>query len=492
MVIAAVMAAPLFGTVLKDDVFEKNARGWIPLSGSSGKLQRIEQDGTFVLQMTPVERNGAMVGKFYTNNSRQINFFAGDTISLKVTAKGSGKIVCGVLNYVFNSGSPAYNPGGEFELTSEYKTYEFTAKLDAQYRMILPYIEIKGDKDIFVSKFFMETVADENTSIELVTAIQVSSKSSPAKDVEFKTSLKNSDIAIARKNAVKSETVKAKTDSEGNVAVPASFPEGFWEISASANGKAATGYVDVQSEDVYKATDSNAKKIRLSKPLHVLILGDSLSDHYRGYNYVDRMNFWVNKYNPGKFTFRNAGVGGDFCQRMVDRLNGELRGKNWAWRQEMYKDLFKEKYDLIFLFLGQNDTRSFRKSEFKEQTTPPDLQKKCLNEIYRILKENCPDAKVVLIAPSPSYPDIMIKHAEKDPGNPSRVVYGISEFVDAYDAVNKEFCKANGLDYVDILTAMRAMPVRKDLYVTDGIHLSPLGGRVIADELIKFLAEKYK
>jgi lysophospholipase L1-like esterase len=36
---------------------------------------------------------------------------------------------------------------------------------------------------------------------------------------------------------------------------------------------------------------------------------------------------------------------------------------------------------------------------------------------------------------------------------------------------------------------MRKAPNIKDLYVSDGIHLSPYGGQVIADEILKYLAK---
>ena len=491
--LAAVMASPLIATVLKDDTFTKNTDGWRPISVDCGKIQRVKEAGQFVLNLDSTAFNGVAKAKFYANNSKQIKFFPGDTFVINVTAKGKGKIISGVFAYKFNLGAPAAIPGGEYELTSEYKTYEFKSSIDAQFRMILPYIELKGNGNAAISKFFMKTVSDDKTSVDLKTTMQVSCAASPAKNIEFETSVKNGNIAISRKMGKEAETKMFKTDEAGRISIPAAtLNEGFWEISASAKGKAATAYVDVQDNAVYRATDSLARKLKLADAKHVLFLGCSLTDHYRGYNYVDRVNFWVNKYNPGKFTFRNAGVGGDFCQRMLDRLQGEIRGKNRAWRQEMYKDLFKEKFDMIFIFLGQNDTRSFRKSQFKEQTTPPNIQKKCLNMILAILKERCPGAKIVMISPSPSYIDVMLKHAKRDPHNPNTVLYGQDEFVNLYDKVNREFCKANSIPYVDVLTAMRAMPSRKDLYVEDGIHLAPLGGRVIADEIIKFLGTEYK
>ena len=66
------------------------------------------------------------------------------------------------------------------------------------------------------------------------------------------------------------------------------------------------------------------------------------------------------------------------------------------------------------------------------------------------------------------------------------------ELVDRYDAVNRKFCAERKLDYVDILSRMRAEKDLKSLYVSDGVHLSPEGGRLIADTLLKYFASQFK
>jgi lysophospholipase L1-like esterase len=205
---------------------------------------------------------------------------------------------------------------------------------------------------------------------------------------------------------------------------------------------------------------------------------------------VDRLNFWLNKSNPGKFTFNNRGVRGDFCLRLLDRMKFELKQtKKAQFNQFMFKDLFKGQYDLIFFFLGQNDSRAFKNTQYKVATTTPDAQLIYLDNICKILKEKFPSAKIVFLAPSPSYYDHFYKAAMKTPPNRNAVIYGIKELVDAYDATNKKFCSKNNIPYIDILSVMRKQPSLKNLYVADGVHLSPLGGQVIADEMLKFFAK---
>jgi lysophospholipase L1-like esterase len=174
---------------------------------------------------------------------------------------------------------------------------------------------------------------------------------------------------------------------------------------------------------------------------------------------------------------------------MLDRLNGELTNKNRIYRQYMYKGLFKNQYDVIFLFLGQNDTNCWRSTNFSKQLTPPQVQEACLKQIYSILKSKFPTAKIVLISPSPSDEQLFIDRVTKWPKSKDMVMYGKKEFVNLYDSINRKFCKENKLDYIDILSVMRKAPNIKDLYVSDGIHLSPYGGQVIADEILKYLAK---
>ncbi len=491
LLLAAVL--PVSAAVLKNDDFSKGLRGWNTPNYWAGKTKQIEENGKKYLLLESGTRNKTEIFGRALGYSKQVPYFPGDTVVIKIKAKGNGILTSGVLVYRFGSGAPQYAPGGEYPLTSEFKTFEFKSELKEQFRMVLPYMEIKGAGKAVIESFRMETAADPSVSVKAETPLQVSSEKNPGKPVVFKTSVKNGEIAVSCKSGAKSSSKTEKTSADGSLAVPTDkLDPGFYQISVSMAGNAAASFIDVQPENVFRTTDEIAKKIKLNKSVSVLFLGDSLSDFYRGYNYIDRIDFWVGKYNPGKFSFLNAGVGGDFCKRMLDRLQGEAAGKKLAYRQEMYNGLFKGKYDLVFLFLGQNDTRCFRKDGFAKQETPPELQQKCLAEIYKILKEKCPGAQLVLISPSPSDENLFIRRDQKLPKGANMVMYGKKALVDLYDAENRKFCKENGLHYIDILSVMRAVSPIGSLYVMDGVHLSPEGGRVISDEILKFLAEKYR
>ena len=475
----------------KDDYAKRKFCGWQAPPYWAGKLSIVDDNGKKCLQLdSGVRAKTEFFGRALATNVRGIEYYPGLKIRIKIKAKGTGKLTSGVLVYQFGSGAPAYNTGGSFQLTNDFKDYEFVSTLTNRHRMVLPYFEITPkDSKVIVQSFYMDNIENAN-KITAVTPIQVIETGKKAAPITFTSNLKDKEIFITKQCGNKVELQKVKSDKNGKITFdPGVLPEGLWQIAASADCAAAKTFVDVQKKEAMAEADKLAKKIKLAKKTHVLFLGDSLTDFYRGENYVDRLSFWMNKYNPGKFTFRNAGIGGDFLERMETRMQGELRNKAWAWRQKDYKGIFKEKYDLIFLFLGHNDTRCWRKDNYSTQQTPPALQQKYLKSILTILQKNCPGAKLILIAPSPSDEALFLARDKKLAKGANMPMYGKKEFVNLYDTENKKFCKENGLEYIDVLSAMRKAPVLKELYVSDGVHLSPIGNRLIAATILRHLAK---
>ena len=52
--------------------------------------------------------------------------------------------------------------------------------------------------------------------------------------------------------------------------------------------------------------DFLARHAKIDAPTSILYLGDSLTDFDRGSNHVDKLQLYLNKYNPGKVTIRNV------------------------------------------------------------------------------------------------------------------------------------------------------------------------------------------
>lgn len=477
--------------VLKNDNFQRQLYGWNTPSYWAGKTAQIEENGKKYLQLESGTRGAEVFGRAL-GYGRQIEYFAGTTIQIQLRAKGSGKFNAGVLTYGFNSGTPSYLPGGEKQLTDTFQTFDFKLVIPSRCRQILPYLQVNGEGKLIAEWYKMEAVSEKGASITAKTPMQIIKSADRIAPVTFQSTLPSQKITICRKND-KSVTEKSVvSNANGTITVqPEKQGKGIIELSASAKGVHASTYIDVENPAEYDKTDAIAKRVKLPAKLNILVIGDSLSDFYRGQNYIDRLSFWLNKYNPDKVSVRNAGVGGDYVRRVEERLAGTIPGARHAYRQNMYDNLFAQPYDLIFIFLGQNDTRSLRTQKFEKPLMSPEQQEKGLRSILDFIGKRS-KAKVILISPSPSYAQLFEDRSAKMAPGAEMVMYGKKDLVDQYDEVNRKLCKELNLDYVDILTPMRRAKDLKSLYVADGVHLSPEGGRMIADELLKYFAEKYR
>lgn len=477
--------------VLKNDNFQRQSYGWNTPSYWAGKTTHIEENGKKYLQLESGMRGTEEFGRAL-GYGRQIEYFAGTTIQIQLRAKGSGKFTAGVLTYGFNSGSPSYLPGGEKQLTDTFQTFDFKLVIPSRCRQILPYLQVNGKGKLIAEWYKMETVSEKGASITAATPMQILKSADRIAPVTFQSTLPSQKITICRKNDKNITEKSVESGADGTITVqPEKQGKGIIELSASAKGVHATAYIDVENPAEYDKTDAIAKKVKLPAKLNILVIGDSLSDFYRGQNYIDRLSFWLNKYNPGKASIRNAGVGGDYVRRVEERLAGTLPGARHAYRQNMYDDLFSQAYDLIFIFLGQNDTRSLRTQKFEKPLMPPEQQEKGLRSILDFIGKRS-KARIILISPSPSYAKVFEDRSAKMAPGAEMVMFGRKELVDQYDAVNRKLCKELNLDYVDILAPMRGASDLKSLYVEDGVHLSPAGGRLIAGELLNYFAGKYR
>lgn len=235
-----------------------------------------------------------------------------------------------------------------------------------------------------------------------------------------------------------------------------------------------------------------AKKIKLNKNLRILFLGDSLADFNRGENFADKLNFWLNLYNPGKASFRNAGIGGDYITRMwqrMERINGSLK----AYRQEMYEGLLDEKPDLVFIFLGHNDTKTSSQNGHTIPLVTPEIQEKTYRDVINFIQQKI-GGKIVLVSSASSNYEICQPNAEKlaklRPGKPcSR--FGEPKHMEAFNDVLKKIAGELKLDYIDVYQPMKAQSGKASLLSPqDGVHLSEKGHDFIATELLKFMVSQ--
>ena len=476
--------------ILKHDRFKHNLQSWNIPSYWSGKLDLADDGGTKVLKLAGTTGKKGAFGRAFAE-LRPHELFAGTTMLVTVSAKGKGDFLAGLLVYHPGVKRPEYLPGKTVRLTGEFKNYDFTLTIPWRCHKVLPYMEIKGTGSALIREFRLAAESDPEVSIVPAGGLQIAKPGAALPEVSFRTNRPGGEFSVAQLNVnthrVRDATVAA--DDSGTVKIPAvEQGRGVWEFSAANSGRSAISHVVMEdrAED-FDRSDALAKRIKLDKPLHILVIGDSLSDFYRGYNYVDRFGFWLNRYNPSMVTIRNAGVRGDYVKRVLERLLGTVGEANGVFEQPRYDRLFDEKYDLIFIFLGQNDVRTPKKLNYAKPLTEPKAQYEGLKAILAFIRERS-DAKIVLVSPSPCCAELIAARRAKSKKN--FVMFGKREFVDNYDLVNRRFCEEFKLDYIDILTPMRNHPDLKTLYVRDGVHLSLIGGRFIADEILRYFSGK--
>ena len=486
LIAAALAVLSLGAEVLTNESFKSGSGKWQVPPYWSGKLGRSADDGG-ALRLVSSTNKGKTFGRAYGDfKQRRNGYFAGEPLKLTVNAKGEGYFCAGLLVYKPGNPRPDYLRGKAQKLDGEYKDRVFDVELPRRTFKILPFFEVAGRGFAEVRSLRIESSAAPGETVTAASGLQVVKSAADARSVVFRADPAEGELDFTQRCGARCESRKIRS---GEEVAPADLGPGLWEFAASRRGHRALCYVFCENSADYDRSDALARQVRIEKPLRILILGDSLSDFYRGYNYVDRLRFWLDKYNPGKVSIRNAAVHGDFIRRVEYRLYDTHRGEKVSFEPDAYKGVFDDRYDLILIFLGQNDTRTHGSQGFRAPITDEATQRDGLEKILAYIRGRS-NAVIVLVSPSPSYEQGFRERLAKGANPKKIVIFGKKEFVDAYDRVNREFCKAHGFDYIDILTPMRNVKDLKRLYQPDFVHLSPAGGRFVADELLKYFISR--
>ncbi len=272
--------------------------------------------------------------------------------------------------------------------------------------------------------------------------------------------------------------------------LPATAPTGIHRLIALhvESGAVAEAYADVAEQEVVDAFERAAARVRLEPlPARLLFLGDSLTDFQRGYNYVDKVAFWLQRRFGDKVTLRNAAVGGDFISRVLERLNREPT----AYRLSMYDGLFESPPTHVFIFLGHNDSKVSSASNYTAQAVPPDKFEADYRTVLAKIRAET-DARIILLSASSSAFEICRANAHKaTAANRAHSLFGKPEELERYNAMTKEIAAQSGAAYLDVYEPTRTHPDKRSLFdPNDGVHLTNAGNRFIALRILEFLGDK--
>jgi len=251
------------------------------------------------------------------------------------------------------------------------------------------------------------------------------------------------------------------------------------------SGAAQSFYVDVVDRAAYDAFDKIVSKINLEPlPAHVLFIGDSLTDMFRGQNYVDKVMFWLGKRYGHKATVKNVGVGGDYILRVWGRLNGEPS----TYRLPMYDGIFEPVPTRVFFFLGHNDSKLASRSDYATPVVlPGEFEEKYRLAIRKVQDET--GAKITVISATSSVYEITEATAAKRRAEgKAHNLFGKPEALEQFNAIAKKVADECGAAYLDVYEPTQRHPDKPSLFTRDGVHVNNKGNRLLALEILKHLA----
>ena len=244
--------------------------------------------------------------------------------------------------------------------------------------------------------------------------------------------------------------------------------------------------VEVVSAEAYVAFQAAATEVRPpAGPAHVLFIGDSLSDFHRGFNYADKMAFWLQRAAGGRVTYTNVGVGGDFITRVWQRLNRDPK----VYRYHAYERVLEPVPTHVVIFLGHNDSKVNSKSG-----TPCVPRERFAEEFRATIRKIQQETKarvIVMSSSSSDYAAISKRWPEWEAKRPKGFSkFGIPEVMEEFNAMMKAAANDLGAEYVDVYSPTRDHLDKSSLFMPDGVHVNNKGNRLLALELLKHLARE--
>ncbi|MBN2293531.1 MAG: carbohydrate binding domain-containing protein [Pirellulales bacterium] len=455
-------------------------------------------------KLTAEEKGNKHWGRIW--QSLKFSVFSGRKIRYSMWAKGKGEFLLGAVQYkprIKDEKTYTYLWSEQVvTLTDKWQkvVYEFSVT-NPNVNHLIAIAEIRGEgAEVFIDDASFAYFHKTDTKLSLTPALTMAF---PGGTSEVAFALTENDKAITNSTIevilmhVSGISIRSSvsTDTAGkaklSVAIPKDSQPCSWRVVAFSTdtGASAEAFCDITAEDEFVKMDATAKKIKLPAPLRILYIGDSLSDQQRGHNYTDKINFWLNRYNPGHATFNNAGVVGDHITRIWDRIRS-IDGEKPVYRQDMYDKLLEPKPDIVFIFLGHNDTKASRKNDYKIPLVPTAVQEDTYKKVIAYIQKHC-DARIVLLTASSSVYEICRANADKKIKlDKTAYCFGVPARMEEFNAVIEKLCHELKLDCVDVYKPTKNHPDKPSLFSPrDGVHLSKKGNQFIALQILKYLAE---
>ncbi|KAI3857353.1 hypothetical protein MKW92_000647 [Papaver armeniacum] len=190
-------------------------------------------------------------------------------------------------------------------------------------------------------------------------------------------------------------------------------------------------------------------------------------------------------------SFGDGGWGASLAHHFSRSLDVTLRGYsgyNTRWVLKVIEKVCNGESPIAMtVFFGANDASlPDRTSAF--QHVPLHEYKQNLQSIVSFIKKKWPTTLILLITPPPIDEDGRIRHPFGD--NPSGLPERTNEAAGAYAKACVEVADECGVIGVDLWTKMQQYPNWEKCCLSDGLHLTPTGNKIVYEEVIKKLTKE--
>lgn len=236
-------------------------------------------------------------------------------------------------------------------------------------------------------------------------------------------------------------------------------------------------------EETSRFCAENAAKVAVSGRTDILVLGDSLSDFDRDRNHWSILSDALNKGRPGSFRIYNYAIGGDYSERVLDRLHGK------GYRRECFRDIWDRPYDWAVIMLGGNDTKTRSHEGYSKPVTSPERQEKIYRQFISILKSRGVRRIFLVSCARADWDKCRERALALSRVKPKHTRFGEPRFMEGFNAVLKRLAhETEGVEYVDIYSPMQELSISEYVRPGDGVHLVDKGYRFVARQISSYLA----
>ena len=377
----------------------------------------------------------------------------------------------------------------DFQLGNEWKLYTFTAAgTDPALAAMEPQISLTGKsaRALLDDAELVKIAGTQEKILHVFPSCAVVKSGMAAEFFYPAAKLPEGSVLKFSSELRKLNGEKKTLPSNGKVTLKVPEKTGCYGFSIT-NEKIGIGrrcYVHVLAPDQYGRLQKLTAQIR--NPGTVLVIGDSLSDYLRGYNWVEIVGHFCRTRFPGKTDWFNYAIGGDQAPRVLNRLR-EVSG---TYALERYRGIKEIKPDLILISLGQNDSLSLDR-DLKEKSptqVPPEKFKACMTGIIAHLRKQYPGAQIVLFTPFA----LCFKKSWKNYFANRKLVFGEPGIMRQYAKLVREIAAENHCVVLDVHTPFKALKDSAPYFLYDGIHLNIRGNLHASEIVLQYLTQEEK